>query len=103
MTTENLGKRYDLQNLPEFMVKELKRAQQNDRDEVLFDILETQFGGAASINELWVALYRKTEKEIQRRLIGAAVRRLVLAKRIQPIPHRKGFYATPKWLEENHH
>lgn len=101
MTTDNIGKRYTLEDLPESMKKELNRARKNNRDEQLFDLLEKQFGGAASIDELWVALYRQTQQEIDRRLIGAAVRRLVTAKRIYQIPKRKGCYATQKWLNEH--
>ena len=101
MATENIGKRYTLEDLPESMRKELNRAHKNNRDEQLLELMEKQFGGAASIDELWVALYRQTQQEINRRLIGAAVRRLVTSKRICQIPKRKGCYATQKWLDEH--
>lgn len=101
MANEKIGTRYTLEDLPDAMIKELSRAHKNNRDEQLFEILEKQFGGAASVDELWVALYRQTKQEIQRRLIGAAIRRLVAEGRIQNIPKRKGCYATPQWLKEH--
>jgi len=100
MEKDNVGKRYTLDGLPDEMLKELKRpSRKNSRDEKLLELLTNLYGGAASIDELWVGLFRQTGENIERRLIGASIRRLVSDKRIYQIPKRKGCYATQAWLD----
>ena len=97
MNNEN-WKRYNLEGLPESMLAHLRKAPHtNDRDAKILSLVQTQFNGAASIDEIWVALYRETQKEVKRNVIGAAMRRLVEQGKLQNV--RKGCYATQEWVD----
>lgn len=92
--------RYDLDGLPESMLTQLrKKPRVNDRDSKILSLVVDKFNGAASIDEIWVALYRETGKEIKRNVIGAAMRRLVKQKKLKIV--QKGCYAIPDWNDVN--
>ena len=91
-------KRYDLNGLPESMLAQLrKKPRVNDRDSKILSLVAEQFNGAASIDEIWVALYRETGKEVKRNVIGASMRRLVEHGKLKNV--QKGCYALPNWVD----
>ena len=91
-------RRYDLEGLPDSMLAQLKKKPRaNDRESQVLSLVENKFAGAASIDEIWVAFYRETGKEVKRSVIGATMRRLVEQGKLKNV--QKGCYALPDWVE----
>jgi len=81
----------ELEDLPLSVLQELKFAGAK-RHQVILEVL-TENGGAASLDQLLVRYWRKTELEVTRQQMVATLHRMTRKKSIERIAGQQGVYA----------
>ena len=90
-----------IDELPKELIDQLSIT---ESDHLEFDIISVVdgFGGAASIDEILVGLWRKTQKVTERAFLSRKLYRMAQQEKIWPVQGRKGIYATtPVEVAEN--
>lgn len=90
----------DLEDLPDELVQELSITDGDRLDFTIYTIIE-ELGGIASLDQLLIALYRKTGEVHKRSNINSRLYRLTTrGGDLFNVPGKKGVYATHELSEE---
>lgn len=95
---EGLGGRFgNIDDLPEELRAELIAARVGVVEQTILDLLAAQFDGAATVDEIRVALFRKTGEIFDRRKLAGRLYRMVNAKPplLESVAKKKGVYRIP--------
>jgi hypothetical protein len=83
----------EIENLPEELIAELS-ATVTDKTELAIFRTVNEFGGAASLDQILVDLYKKTKEIVKRTTLTSRLYRMQQKGLVFPVPGRKGVYAT---------
>jgi len=91
---ETVGKRLgDLSDLPEALRKQLNAAKMDDLEEKILQTVRKRYGGAASIDEIMVGLFRDFEYVTEdRRMMANKLYRMTKAGHLERVAKRKGVF-----------
>ena len=98
-TLQHIGSRLgDLKDLPDELLRQLPSARMDDLEREIIDIIGSVFDGAASVDEVFVALYRKTNVIHDRRKLSSKLYRMVNSKPplLEAVAKRRGVYRLPE-------
>lgn len=100
--TDKVGSRLgDLSDLPEELRKQLVSIQYDETEQAIIDIVTEQFGGIASIDEILVALYRKTKEMPQREALANKIYRMTRKELLTSVSGKKGVYTVSGYNSDN--
>jgi len=92
---ETIGNRLgDLSDVPEHIRKQLVSAQVDELEQKILDVIKTQYGGAANIDEIMVGLWRMFEiGDKDREFLARKLYRMVRSNSVFSVPKKKGVYS----------
>ncbi|WP_061959864.1 hypothetical protein [Cupriavidus pauculus] len=83
----------DLRDLPPELMEQLSFSESDKRDFLIMDLIDG-LGGIASLDQILVAIYRKTGEVEKRNKLNARLYRMASKGSIFPYPEKKGVYTT---------
>lgn len=88
----------DLRDLPEEILRQLPSARMDELERSIIELIGEVFDGFASVDEVFVGLYRKTGVIHDRRKVSSKLYRMVNAKPplLEAVPKRRGVYRLPE-------
>jgi hypothetical protein len=89
----------ELENLPEELIAELS-ASGADKTELAIFRAVNNYGGAASLDQIIVDLYKKTGEVVKRTTLTSRLYRMQQKGLVFPVPGRKGIYSTSEVTSE---
>lgn len=90
----------ELENLPEELIAELSATGADKTELAIFRAINN-FGGAASLDQVIVDLYKKTSEIVKRTTLTSRLYRMQQKGLVYTVPGRKGIYSTTEvTLEE---
>lgn len=95
---EGLGTRFgNLDDLPEALKKQLAATRLDEMERNILRLLREEFGGAATVDELWVGLYRLTSEVLERKKVAGKLYRMASAKPplLSSVEKKRGTYRLP--------
>lgn len=100
--SDKVGSRLgDLSDLPEEMRKQLVSVQYDESEQVILDVITETYGGIASIDEIYVGLYRKTKESIQRDALANKIYRMTRKELLTSVSGKKGVYTVSGYNSNN--
>lgn len=92
---DQIGRRLgDINDLPTEIRKQLVYAQYTEFEAQVKNILDEQYNGVASLDELLVSFWREYEVKHDRVILGRKLYRLTQKQIIYSYPGKKGVYST---------
>lgn len=89
----DLGKRFgNLNDLPAELREQLQIAKVGDLDQVIIDALSEEYGGIANLDEILVAIYRRTGVVQKRQYVSNKLYRMTKLELIHSVKGKKGVY-----------
>ena len=105
VSSNNVGGRLgDLSDVPEHIRKQLVTVQVDELEQQILDVIGSEFGGSASIDEIMVGLWRKYKVgDKDREFLARKIYRMVRSNSVFSVPKRKGIYAlnAPETIGES--
>lgn len=89
----------DLEGLPDELINELSITD-GDRMDFTVQAVINEAGGVASLDQVLIALYRKTQEVHKRANINSRLYRLASKGELHAVPGKKGVYATRQLSED---
>jgi len=88
----------DLKDLPEELLRQLPSARMDELEREIVDLVGEVFDGVASVDEIFVGLFRKTGVIHDRRKLSSKLYRMVNTKppHLESVPKRRGVYKLPE-------
>lgn len=93
-----IGNRFgDLSDLPEGLLRQIPAVRMDDLEREILDLIKHRFGGAASVDEVLVGLYRQSGAIHERKKIAGKLYRMVTGrpKHLDAVKDRRGVYRIP--------
>lgn len=92
---ENVGSRLgDLRDLPQELLQQIPSARTDALERAIHALIEGQFGGVASVDEVLVGLYRADGTILDRKKLSSKLYRMVNSNPplLVAVPKRRGVY-----------
>ena len=83
----------EIEDLPEELMAELSISESNKTEFTIVSIINAN-GGIASLDQILVALYRKTGEILKRVNMNSRIHRMMQKELIYNVPGKKGVYST---------
>lgn len=100
--SDKVGSRLgDISDLPEEMRKQLVSVQYDESEQVILDVITETYSGIASIDEIYVGLYRKTKESIQRDALANKIYRMTRKELLTSVSGKKGVYTVSGYSSNN--
>lgn len=88
----------DLRDLPAELLRQLPSARMDELERQIVDLIGSEFDGVAAVDEIFVALFRRSGVIHDRRKLSSKLYRMVNSKPplLEAVPKRRGVYRLPE-------